>query len=154
MLIRPWSLYSWSAVTWQVPDDPTVWPAFACAGAYVRDDDAQIDASLAHGDTVWTGDIDGQAVGFGWEWVELRRGVVMLRDPNCIITNVNFIVPEYRFSDALVKIVQSNLVAHALPWQAAVQDELRAHRMSTQRKTARPAHRARTETASVWRKAA
>lgn len=124
MSIRPWTLYSWAAVSWKLPDDPTAWPKFVCAGSHVREEPCGSLPHMAHGDTVWVAELEGQPVGFAWEWVELRDGVVMFRDPNSIITNVRFLASEFRLETRLMEIVAANRIAHALPWQGKVRQEL------------------------------
>lgn len=80
------------------------------------------------GSTVWVGSIDGVYAGLAWEWVELRSGVVMLADPNSIITNVQVVGADRQATDPLDAIVNLNVILHRLPWQDSVGDVLTSAR--------------------------
>ncbi|WP_128230384.1 hypothetical protein [Rubrivivax rivuli] len=84
--------------------------------------------ALRHGDTVWVGQMGGTIVGVGWEWIELRRGVFMLKDPNYVATNLQFLDHALAPLNDLDAIVSANRVAHALPWQATLTQVLAATR--------------------------
>jgi hypothetical protein len=68
---------------------------------------------------VWTATLPGGEVGFGWEWVELKRGVLVMKDPNTVLTNVLFLEC-FQFANALERIIHATRVIHFLPWQAPV----------------------------------
>jgi hypothetical protein len=86
----------------------------------VSDDTLPGKGGLRQGDTVWMAQVGSMTLGVGWEWVELRRGVFMLKDPNYVTTNVKFLDDALAPQDELDVIVSANRLAHALPWQAEV----------------------------------
>jgi hypothetical protein len=64
--------------------------------------------------------MNGQSVGLAWEWAEHRPGVVVLADPNCIVSNARFVDEEGLPMQPLLALIALNRVVHALPWQEAV----------------------------------
>lgn len=92
---------------------------------------------LRHGDTVWVATIGSMTVGVGWEWVELRRGVFMLKDPNYVATNVRFLDATLEPQGELDGIVSANRLVRALPWQATVSQVMAATRVTESAPTAR-----------------
>ncbi len=80
------------------------------------------------GETVWSATIGAMTLGFAWEWVELRDGVLMLRDPNTIITNVLFLDAELALETECAAISSANRLTHELPWQLTVTSVLAAER--------------------------
>ncbi len=80
------------------------------------------------GETVWSATIGAMTLGIAWEWVELREGVVMLRDPNTIITNVLFLDAELALETECGAISSANRLTHALPWQSSVTNALTLER--------------------------
>ena len=80
------------------------------------------------GSTVWVGSIDGVYAGLAWEWVELRSGVLMLADPNSIITNVQVVGADRQAADPLDATVSLNTILHRLPWQDSVGEVLASAR--------------------------
>lgn len=85
---------------------------------------------LRHGDTVWVATIGSMTVGVGWEWIELRRGVFMLKDPNYVATNVRFLDAGLEPEGELDGIVSANRLVRALPWQATVSQVMAATRVT------------------------
>jgi len=80
------------------------------------------------GETVWSATIGAMTLGLAWEWVELREGVLMLRDPNTIITNVLFLDAELALETECAAISSANRLTHELPWQSTVTNVLGAER--------------------------
>lgn len=78
------------------------------------------------GNSVWVGNVGSAHVGLAWEWVELRPGVLLLADPNSVITNVRFVDKRGRELDALKSLVCVNRILHELPWQESAVDVLAA----------------------------
>ena len=113
-------------VEWYLPSDEVEWPAFWHMSTHIR---AYPSANaLCCGDTVWLGKLEGQSVGMAWEWVELRRGVVLMSDPNSILTNTRFLDHALSVQTELNALISANRVANLLPWQDAVCAVLQAHR--------------------------
>ncbi len=121
MEIQSWMIRSWPNVEWYLPAVPDAWPTFDHVGTKVYDQpDAQ---GRCYGSTVWIGSINGQATGAAWEWTEFRRGVVVMTDPNTIISNLQIRSPMGLFDS-----VGLNHIAHSLPWQDMVCRIIRAMR--------------------------
>ncbi len=128
MGIRAWQLYSWPKFDWKVPDESNTWPDFVHVQTTVSRDFNPSEADVHHGDTVWVAKVGSMTIGVGWEWTELRTGVVMLRDPNNIVTNVRFLDSDFGVEGELNGIVSANRVTHTLPWQETVATVLAATR--------------------------
>lgn len=128
MSITAWQLTSWPTYQWQIPDRTEHWPAFFHVQSNVSQCAPTGAEDLRHGDTVWVATIGSMVVGVGWEWIELRRGVFMLRDPNYLATNVCFLDKSLEPQSELDAIVSANRIAHALPWQATLSQVLAATR--------------------------
>lgn len=118
MGISAWQLCSWPPYPWRIPDDAAQWPAFVHAQTSVREKSPGDE--LRQGESVWVATVGSMVIGLGWEWVELRRGVFMIKDPNYVTTNVQFLSDALAAQDELDGIVSANRLAHALPWQAEV----------------------------------
>jgi hypothetical protein len=119
--IQSWMIRSWPPVEWYLPATPSEWPIFSHVGTRVYDQpDAQ---GRCFGNTVWIGNVNGQTTGAAWEWTEFRIGVVVLSDPNTIISNL-----QCRNDNGLSDTVALNHIAHALPWQATVNQVIQAMR--------------------------
>jgi len=84
------------------------------------------------GETVWSATIGAMTFGFAWEWVELREGVLMLRDPNTIITNVLFLDAKLALETECAAISSANRLTHELPWQSTVTNVLAAERAAVE----------------------
>jgi hypothetical protein len=136
MSITAWQLCSWPPCRWRVPDDCAQWPAFVHVQSSVKPQAVGGREELRQGDTVWVGQLGTAIVGLGWEWIELRRGVFMLKDPNYVATNLQFLDQALAPLDELDAIVSANRVAHALPWQATLTQVLAATRTAEAAPTA------------------
>lgn len=88
------------------------------------------------GSTVWVGAIDGVYAGLAWEWVELRSRVLMLADPNSIITNVQVVGSDGQAVDPLNATVSLNVILHRLPWQDMVGEVLASVRAGSEGRSA------------------
>jgi hypothetical protein len=128
MSITAWQLCSWPTCPWKIPDDCAQWPAFVHVQSSVNPHAPAGRDELRHGDTVWVSHLGTTIVGVGWEWIELRRGVFMLKDPNYVTTNLQFLDQGLAPQNELDAIVSANRVAHALPWQATLTQVLAATR--------------------------
>jgi len=124
MGIQAWMVKSWPTVEWYLPDRVKTWPLFQHVVTNVRDE--ILPQGRRCGDTVWVGVVSGHNVGVSWDWVELRRGVVMLTDPNSIVCNVCFVSAAPRHQAPLLATVSLNRFVRHLPWQGPVCAALRA----------------------------
>lgn len=138
MGLQSWMIKSWPIIEWKLPRDMGAWPALVHANTTTREM-ATGPAERRCGETVWIGVVDGKSIGAAWEWVELRPGVVMISDPNMIITNIRFLDEDDAYQEYLPGVVSINRMAHVLPWQAMVATNLAA----TPEHPALPAHHAR-----------
>ena len=77
---------------------------------------------------MWLGTVEGESIGVAWEWTELRPGVVLLADPNSIITNVRFLDMARDAKSELHALISANRIANALAWQEPVRAVVQAHR--------------------------
>jgi hypothetical protein len=73
------------------------------------------------GDTVWAASMGNKGLlGAAWEWVELLPGVVVLSDPNGLVSNAQFLSDEGAEEGELRSTILVNCVAHSIPWQRTV----------------------------------
>lgn len=113
MEVQSWMIRSWPSVEWYLPAGPDAWPRFSHVGTQVYD---HLDTEGRwFGNTVWMGRVNGQTTGAAWEWTEFRHGVVVMTDPNTIVSNL-----QIRNTLGLSLTVGLNHIAHSLPWQDAV----------------------------------
>lgn len=113
---------SWTTLEWYLPPETGPLPHFNLVGTQVRDDGSS--TGFRAGDTVWVAeDAQGQA-GLAWEWIEVQPGVVMLADPNSIITNLQIVDSHNGPVSGLAKTIAVNRLVHALPWQQSVCTQL------------------------------
>lgn len=118
--IQSWMIKSWTSVEWYLPAEADALPTFQHISTHIRESDSV--TGLRGGDTVWMLDGDESPTGMAWEWHEVRPGVVMLADPNAIVTNLQIIDREQQRVQGLDKIIVVNRIVHQLPWQRAVAD--------------------------------
>lgn len=116
---------SWASLEWYLPPDAESFPAFHHVSTQVRDDGSI--SGFQSGDTVWVAQHDQWCAGLAWEWSEVKTGIVMLTDPNSIITNLEFVDNEGNPVLGLLKTIAVNRLVHALPWQAAVCGAMQPH---------------------------
>jgi hypothetical protein len=120
---------SWPTVQWYLPLEADRFPAFKHLCTQVRE--STLPGGKRQGETVWMGMLDGEPAGLAWEWAEARPGVVLLADPNSILSNIRFIGQPEGHSQAvqspLAVVVALNRIAHQLPWQEAVCRVLQEH---------------------------
>ncbi len=109
---------SWPTLEWYLPYEESPLETFQHLDSQTRDSTAA--NGHRHGETVWIGGVNGHSVGLAWEWAEFRPGVVVLADPNCIVSNVRFVDEEGVPVPPLMALIALNRVVHALPWQQAV----------------------------------
>ena len=118
MNIQSWMIKSWATLEWYLPLRPERLSGFKHVGTQVRDDGSS--SGFRAGDTVWTARFEQWQAGLAWEWVEVKAGIVMLADPNSIVSNLHFVDGENQPVLGLAKTVAINRLVHGLPWQLPV----------------------------------
>ncbi len=122
MEVQSWMIKSWPTVQWYLPLEADRFPAFRHLCTQVRE--STLPGGKRQGETVWMGMLDGEPAGLAWEWAEERPGVVLLADPNSILSNIRFVGQATGGNPApqspLAVVVALNRIAHQLPWQEAV----------------------------------
>ncbi len=118
MNIQSWMIKSWATLEWYLPQQTEQLPRFKHVGTQMRDDGSS--SGFRAGDTVWMAQEEQWRAGLAWEWLEVKPGVVMLADPNSIITNLQFVDSDQKPVYGLAKTVAINRLVHALAWQHAV----------------------------------
>ena len=118
MNIQSWMIKSWATLEWYLPAQSEQLPGFKHVGTQVRDDGSS--SGFRAGDTVWVAQDEQWQAGLAWEWVEVRPGIVMLADPNSIITNLQFVDGANQHVYGLAKTTAVNRLVHGLPWQQSV----------------------------------
>ena len=126
MGLQSWMIKSWPIIDWFPPSPEDEWPSFLHMSTQVRHERRGTEPCV--GSTVWVGSLDGVYAGLAWEWVELRTGVLMLADPNSIITNIQVVGVGRQAMDALDASVSLNCILHRLSWQDLVGDVLASAR--------------------------
>ncbi len=123
MNIQSWMIKSWATLEWYLPPETDKLPRFNLVGTQIRDDGSA--TGLRAGDTVWVAEGENADVGLAWEWIEVQPGIVMLADPNSIITNLQFVDSFSAPVSGLARTIAVNRIVHALPWQLPVCAQLR-----------------------------
>lgn len=118
MNIQSWMVKSWASLEWYLPAEAEPLPDFRHAGTGLRDDGRL--SGVRAGDTVWVAHHEHGYAGLAWEWVEVKPGIVMLADPNSIITNLQIVDNRLHQVTGLLLTIAINRLVHALPWQQAV----------------------------------
>jgi hypothetical protein len=116
--VQSWMIKSWPTVQWYLPLEADRFPAFKHLCTQVRE--STLPGGKRQGETVWMGVLDGEPAGLAWEWAEERPGVVLLADPNSILSNIRFVGHHQAVQSPLAVVVALNRIAHQLPWQEAV----------------------------------
>lgn len=81
------------------------------------------------GATVWVSTIPQLRVAVAWEWVEVAAGVLVVADPNNVISNLRLVRPMMgmeRMSPSTQRVVLLNAIVRALPWQSEIYAGARA----------------------------
>ena len=126
MGLQSWMIKSWPIIDWFPPSPEAEWPSFLHMSTQVRQERRGTEPCV--GSTVWVGSLDGVYAGLAWEWVELRTGVLMLADPNSIITNIQVVGVGRQAMETLDATVRLNVILHRLPWQDLVGEVLASAR--------------------------
>jgi hypothetical protein len=124
MKIRSWMVRGWPTVTWQAPEDISAFPAFNHMSTEIRAEPGPLGHTT--GDTVWATDLGAQGMlAIAWEWTEVMPGVLVISDPNGLISNARFVTDDGQEQDELVATLTSNLIIHNTAWQTVVMSQLR-----------------------------
>ncbi len=118
MNVQSWMIKSWPTLEWYLPLETEPPKTFKHLCTRGREDASA--ANPRQGETVWLGQIMGHNAGLAWEWSEYRPGVVMLSDPNCIVSNIRFVNADGQALPPLAALATINRVVHGLRWQQAV----------------------------------
>jgi hypothetical protein len=122
--MRAWKILSLPPLLWQSP-----WPGVALNHLDTTIDEASIDGR-ARGQSTWVLESDQGLGVLGWEWEQLRRGVVALSDPMCIVSNLRIVdADECPVAESRRALVLNSLV-HGAPWQGEVRKRLRERQRS------------------------
>ena len=117
MVIPAWKIASWPTVEWYLPHSDSGWPVFWHMSSSVS---SAYEASLKSGETMWITDLEGRRAAVAWNWVEVSRGVVVLTDPNGIVSNIRFTDEYSEPVEHLAATICMTRIAHRLAWQAEV----------------------------------
>lgn len=115
---------AWPIVEWVMPQSQEVWPRFWHVSTQVRDQPGS--NGLRCGDTIWIGTLGDKSIGVAWEWSEVLPRILVLTDPNMILSNVSFVTEEGEPVDELRVHILHNRLAHYLEWQGPVLSMLAA----------------------------
>ena len=137
-------LYALDAVECYLPGDPHGrQPRLRHLGTSVHQEAPGDSRRL--GETTWATVLNGQRIGFVWEWIELLPGAVCILDPNDIRTNLRPLDHDGCYLERLQAIVRINQIVHRTDWQHAVLEEIEVHARprKTFRETRHPGLRGR-----------
>lgn len=118
---RAWMLHAWRTTRWTPPMDlaASAWEQWRHVSTVVLSRDA--DNQLANGECIWALDEGEEPIGVAWEWTEWRPGVIILKDPMCIVSNLaHDAEPAEQGGYLLSRDIVLNTIARALPWQEEV----------------------------------
>jgi hypothetical protein len=104
--------------------DPANWK---CGATRLEDPEEETPRKV--GATVWVSTIPRLRVAVAWEWVEVSAGVLVVADPNNVISNLRLIRPMMgmeSMSPSTQRVVLLNAIVRALPWQSEISVSTRA----------------------------
>lgn len=118
-----WTLRAWPPVYrcagLPLPD------AFEHRSTRIFDDDD--DTASCSGQTMWVWPGDDGDVGVAWDWVQVARGVVSMRDPMSVLTNMKLLGDAGEVLTAWQAARHLNEIVFMLPWQREVRRALDRH---------------------------
>ncbi|MBI5257921.1 MAG: hypothetical protein HY855_15555 [Burkholderiales bacterium] len=127
MTIHTWHVATWRPVFWTDDQFMAMVRRMKPLGTTV---DVAPDTGLASGTVLW-GFFDGATkVGIGWDWGEVRHGVVAMCDPMTVLSNVRIMAAGEDGEELDGRILRLNRAIHSLRWQGAI---TRARMASTER---------------------
>lgn len=115
-LSRAWMVSAWGAVPWSPAHDAQTWDRWRHVRTIVLECG---DGEPAQGESIWAYDADGEPAAVAWEWIEWHPGVVLLKDPMSIVSNLAWNCGDDD-PPAMSRILALNRIPHALPWQDEV----------------------------------
>ncbi len=122
ILPSPLAPYSWPPVFWQANLRRT--PKFVHLSTHVTRAGGQKQPCC--GSTLWGGfSADGDA-GLAWDWVEIEQGVVAMRDPMSLMTNLQLVAENGEVLKPIAAALHFNQFVRRLPWQDEVRRLLHA----------------------------
>lgn len=118
MTIPAWTAIGASPVDWWMPIDESELLSFEHMGTQVLS--MNDDTGCARGTAFWTTSVNSRSVFIAFDWIELRRGVPILTDPNGILTNLQFIASSGHPVSELDHVVDVTRLVHRMDWQTEV----------------------------------
>ncbi len=115
-----WTLRAWPPV-YRAAAQP-IPCAFEHRSTRVFDDDGE--PAQRSGQTMWVWGTDDGDIGVAWDWVEGARGVVAMRDPMSVLTNLKLIGDGGEVLTAWQSARHLNEIVFMLPWQREVRRAL------------------------------
>jgi hypothetical protein len=100
--------------------DPAHWK---CGATHLEDPEEITPRKV--GATVWVSTIPRLRVAVAWEWVEVSEGVLVLADPNNVISNIRLVrtmVGMEGIGTATQRMVLLNAIVRGLPWQSEISE--------------------------------
>jgi|JI8StandDraft_1071087.scaffolds.fasta_scaffold60293_2 hypothetical protein len=76
------------------------------------------------GQVIWGCSVGDSPVALGWDWAEIRSGVVVLACPMNVFSNVTLLSADGTSLDQGKSLLELNNTIHELDWQRAVCSEL------------------------------
>jgi hypothetical protein len=121
-----WMIKTLPPVEWYLPTETVGLPEFTHVDTSIRS--GATNSEPASGETIWMASVKGREAALAFEWVELRVGVVMLSDPNSIISNINFLTQDSCYQSPLWSLISLNSLANGWAWQPRVIELVRRAR--------------------------
>jgi hypothetical protein len=115
-----WQIKKWQPVEWYLPEGENAWPAFWHMGTSVVRADTTHDFSYPTGEALWMASVDGKRAAVAFTWVEVQTGVVVLSDPNALMSNIQFKTRSGTPMEPLAATVCLNRIVHRIEWQSPV----------------------------------
>lgn len=115
-------LNAWHAVDWQPPDnDSDVCYGWMHHNTVVTG----VEEERTFGESVWILPTDNGTVGVAMEWFEWQPGVVALRDPMALLSNVEITRGCWAH---LPRTLAINYLVNAIPWHGPALEAVRRER--------------------------
>jgi hypothetical protein len=118
-----WTLRAWPPV-YRCAGQPLP-DAFEHRSTRIFDDGA--DTAHRTGQTMWVWPGDDGDVGVAWDWVQVAHGIVSMRDPMSVLTNMKLLGDSGEVLTAWQAARHLNEIVFMLPWQHEVRRALDRH---------------------------
>jgi hypothetical protein len=122
-----WSLHAWEPVFWQVARIPSLKLRHLATHVTQRGDagSGSDRDPLTRGHTLWAGHSTRGDAALAWDWFcDETRGLVGLRDPYAIVTNLRLIDRGGAVLPAFHAALHLSGIVHGLPWTDQVLNAL------------------------------